>query len=247
MQQHGSGQVGAPKPPPDVSLACRRCHHSGRATHYGGAGDPWSIHHGSCGFKYLEPTSNKGWDVAALTDSVGDYKGSCGRCYEVRWAHARTCPTHQQHSASNATPLPLCCRFNTDWLRAHAPEGERAARWRDACQDQHPICLQRVAQHTRPLASTRTQDGYGTGLDRSHVCYDTTQTLTVMITDTCELPRGVAGLVRIRMRVLTCADLQPVPCRPLPLPSQRIQQQAVVLQRHVRALCCAASPHLSVR
>jgi hypothetical protein len=30
------------------------------------------------------------------------------------------------------------------------------------------------------------KDGYGTGLDRSQVCFDSTKTVVVMITDTCE-------------------------------------------------------------
>jgi hypothetical protein len=30
------------------------------------------------------------------------------------------------------------------------------------------------------------KDGYGTGIDRRNVCYDTTKTVVVMITDTCK-------------------------------------------------------------
>lgn len=36
-----------------------------------------------CKYGYLDPTVNKGFDVAALADAVGDYTGSCGRCYEI--------------------------------------------------------------------------------------------------------------------------------------------------------------------
>lgn len=36
-----------------------------------------------CRYSYLDPTVNKGWDVAALSDVAGDYQGSCGRCYEI--------------------------------------------------------------------------------------------------------------------------------------------------------------------
>eukprot|EP00775_Hariotina_reticulata_P005109 gene5109-5349_t len=91
----------------------------GRASNYGGAGDPWTIHAGSCSYQYLDPSVNKGWDVAALADAVSDYAGSCGRCYEV------------------------------------------------GCQPMH------------------LTDGYGAGLDRTDVCYDSNQTVTLMITDTC--------------------------------------------------------------
>lgn len=33
--------------------------HTGRATHYGGPGDPWSIHNGYCGYGYLDPNVGK--------------------------------------------------------------------------------------------------------------------------------------------------------------------------------------------
>jgi len=36
-------------------------------------------------------------------------------------------------------------------------------------------------------APMHLKDGYGTGLDRSHVCYDSSKSVVVMITDTCEL------------------------------------------------------------
>lgn len=39
--------------------------------------------HAGCRYNYLDPTVNKGWDVAALPDAVSDYQGSCGRCYEI--------------------------------------------------------------------------------------------------------------------------------------------------------------------
>jgi hypothetical protein len=57
---------------PDLHVLPMSCRH------YGGAGDPWTIHYGSCGYYYLDPTRNKGWDVAALPDAVGDFSGSCG-------------------------------------------------------------------------------------------------------------------------------------------------------------------------
>ena len=37
----------------------------------------------SCGYGYLDPRVKTGWDVAALSDTAGDFAGSCGRCYEV--------------------------------------------------------------------------------------------------------------------------------------------------------------------
>jgi hypothetical protein len=37
----------------------------------------------SCQFYYLDPTVGTGWDVAAISDSAGEFAGSCGRCYEV--------------------------------------------------------------------------------------------------------------------------------------------------------------------
>lgn len=55
----------------------------GRATFYGDEPWYWTIHHGSCGKGYLWPDEGTGWDVAALSDAHYEYKGSCGRCYEV--------------------------------------------------------------------------------------------------------------------------------------------------------------------
>ncbi|KAG2427408.1 hypothetical protein HXX76_012344 [Chlamydomonas incerta] len=60
--------------------------HTGRATHYGGAGDPWSIHNGHCGYGYLDPNVGTGWDIAAPSDQNWDYDSStsnCGVCYEI--------------------------------------------------------------------------------------------------------------------------------------------------------------------
>lgn len=56
---------------------------TGRATFYGGLGDPWTIHYGSCGYYYLHKDVGTGWDIAALSDKCDDYYNSCGRCYEV--------------------------------------------------------------------------------------------------------------------------------------------------------------------
>jgi hypothetical protein len=57
---------------------------TGRATHYGGPSDPWSIMDGGCHYGFLDPKKATGWDVAAISDVAYDYKDSCGRCYEVR-------------------------------------------------------------------------------------------------------------------------------------------------------------------
>lgn len=98
-----------------------------------------------CNYKYLDPTVNKGWDVAALPDAVHDYKGSCGRCYEIGCA-----------------PMHL-------------------------------------------------KDGYGTGLDRSHVCFDTTKTVVVMITDSCKQAAPgcwwLACTPALVLALITCSNL----------------------------------------
>ncbi|KAI8465691.1 MAG: hypothetical protein J3K34DRAFT_395999 [Monoraphidium minutum] len=57
---------------------------TGRATFYGNEPWYWDIHYGSCGYNYLWPDQNTGWDIAALSDAHPKYSGSCGRCYEVR-------------------------------------------------------------------------------------------------------------------------------------------------------------------
>jgi hypothetical protein len=81
--------------------------------------DAWSIHSGSCGYGQLAEDVGTGWDVAALSDAAWDYKGSCGKCKEVR---------------------------------------------------------------CKPMGFN---DGYGAWLDRTNVCYDTSASVVVMITDTC--------------------------------------------------------------
>lgn len=53
-----------------------------RSTYYGT--DAWSIHTGSCGYGYLAGDVGTGWDIAALSDSSPDYRGSCGKCKEVK-------------------------------------------------------------------------------------------------------------------------------------------------------------------
>ncbi|KAI8470465.1 MAG: RlpA-like double-psi beta-barrel-protein domain-containing protein-containing protein [Monoraphidium minutum] len=55
---------------------------AGRATYYGT--DGWSIHSGSCAYGQLSEDVGTGWDIAALHDVAADYKGSCGKCKEVR-------------------------------------------------------------------------------------------------------------------------------------------------------------------
>ncbi|KXZ41810.1 hypothetical protein GPECTOR_276g724 [Gonium pectorale] len=60
--------------------------HTGRATHYGGEGDPWSIHNGHCAYGYLDPNVGTGWDICAPSDQNWDYDAStasCGVCYEI--------------------------------------------------------------------------------------------------------------------------------------------------------------------
>lgn len=54
----------------------------GRATFYGK--DGWSIHHGSCGYGYLDEHVGTGWDTAAISDTARDFGGSCGKCKEVK-------------------------------------------------------------------------------------------------------------------------------------------------------------------
>ena len=62
---------------PHLCPLAHSCHPTHRrATHYGT--DGWSIHKGSCGYGQLAEDVGTGWDIAALSDSVGDYKGSCG-------------------------------------------------------------------------------------------------------------------------------------------------------------------------
>jgi hypothetical protein len=56
----------------------------GRATNYGGPSDPWSIMDGSCQYGFLDPKASTGWDVAAVSDTISDFKNSCGTCYEVK-------------------------------------------------------------------------------------------------------------------------------------------------------------------
>eukprot|EP00877_Chromochloris_zofingiensis_P010717 jgi/Chrzof1/589/Cz01g21130.t1 len=56
----------------------------GRATLYGNEPWYWDIHGGSCGFGYVDPDQNTGWDVVALSDQFPGYSGSCGSCYEVQ-------------------------------------------------------------------------------------------------------------------------------------------------------------------
>lgn len=46
-------------------------------------------------------------------------------------------------------------------------------------------CMQRSPARSITAACC-LQDGYGTGLDRANVCYDTSKTVVVMITDSCE-------------------------------------------------------------
>lgn len=55
---------------------------TGRATFYGT--DAWSIHKGSCMFGYLDYRRATGWDVVAISDVAQDYRGSCGKCKEVK-------------------------------------------------------------------------------------------------------------------------------------------------------------------
>ena len=64
----------------DPAFSCTAQWHTGRATHYGGAGDPWSIHNGHCGYGYLDPSVGTGWDIAAPSDQNWDYDSSTSNC-----------------------------------------------------------------------------------------------------------------------------------------------------------------------
>jgi hypothetical protein len=65
-----------------TALQTAHCWQTGRATFYGK--DGWSIHHGSCGFGYLDENVGSGWDTAAISDTAGDFGSSCGKCKEVK-------------------------------------------------------------------------------------------------------------------------------------------------------------------
>lgn len=65
-----------------VSLCSCSAWQVGRATFYGT--DAWSIHKGSCNFGQLAKSISTGWDIAAISDVSHDYRGSCGKCKEVR-------------------------------------------------------------------------------------------------------------------------------------------------------------------
>eukprot|EP01024_Parvocaulis_polyphysoides_P018031 TRINITY_DN17957_c0_g3_i2.p1 TRINITY_DN17957_c0_g3~~TRINITY_DN17957_c0_g3_i2.p1 ORF type:complete len:428 (+),score=50.07 TRINITY_DN17957_c0_g3_i2:166-1284(+) len=67
-----------------VSAAVTGDWRDGRATFYGHEHWLWNIHEGSCDYGYLCPNEGTGWDVAALPDAHPEYKGACGRCYEVK-------------------------------------------------------------------------------------------------------------------------------------------------------------------
>lgn len=68
-------------------------------------------------------------------------------------------------------------------------------------------------------------DGYGAGLDRTNVCHDSSQTVTVMITDTCKSKLDINSTKMVQPLIWL-----PL-CRPLQLPAKLLQQQAVVLWR----------------
>jgi hypothetical protein len=81
--------------------------------------------HAGCRYYYLDPTVNKGWDVAALSDAVSDYQGSCGRCYEigcapmhlkVRFAQLRICQVQKCCAASVRHPAYMTCQMNAELL-----------------------------------------------------------------------------------------------------------------------------------
>lgn len=39
---------------------------------------------GNCGYGYLDPHAGTGWDIAAISDKMAGFDGSCGKCFEVR-------------------------------------------------------------------------------------------------------------------------------------------------------------------
>ena len=43
----------------------------------------WSIA-GNCGYGALDPTRGTGLDIAALSDAMSEFQGSCGKCFEVQ-------------------------------------------------------------------------------------------------------------------------------------------------------------------
>ncbi|KAF6262467.1 RlpA-like double-psi beta-barrel-protein domain-containing protein-containing protein [Scenedesmus sp. NREL 46B-D3] len=80
----------------------------GRATYYGEDGGA-TIQQGSC-MMSIQAGQGTGLDITALSDSAPDYKGSCGRCYEVACRPTQgqksvivtvtdTCPCHYPSNA----------------------------------------------------------------------------------------------------------------------------------------------------
>lgn len=139
--------------------------------------------------QHLDPNAGTGWDIAALSDSDPEYAGSCGRCYEGARAHTLT-----RHACLSALAMRSCW-----WSRA-PPDMQAGA----------VGCMQRLSNasalshHSLPVvpctAPPRDQpssvscvnadvkDGYGAEVSRSGSCHDTSKTVKVTITDTCECP-----------------------------------------------------------
>lgn len=195
-------------PPTRLTLAAPpRPAPGSRATFYGT--DAWSIHAGSCGYGQLAEDVGTGWDVAALSDAVYDYKGSCGCARALAGGTAAAlfpacrsaCPARSgqaRHGQPALRQCPArticggCVRFRAGTVVLHggclcpcwapAPPGHPLTH--PTHPPSHPSRPRSKCKEVRCKASG-LKDGYGAWLDRAGVCFDTSASVVVMITDTC--------------------------------------------------------------
>ncbi|KAF6262470.1 RlpA-like double-psi beta-barrel-protein domain-containing protein-containing protein [Scenedesmus sp. NREL 46B-D3] len=116
----------------------------GRATYYGEDGGT-TIHQGSC-MMSIQAGQGTGLDITALSDSAPDYKGSCGRCYEVACR-----PTQVRDGYGGTLDRTHSCQGQksvivtvTDTCPCHYPSNAYSnKRW--CCGDQYHMDLSKYA------------------------------------------------------------------------------------------------------
>ena len=97
---------------------------------------------------YLDPAAQTGWDVAAMTDAVGEYSGSCGGCHERPRPCLHALPALAAHAAPEAR--------GQDAPSRRGPSSGRLRRVPSpACTGRCPGCGRASGWRTPPRASCR--------------------------------------------------------------------------------------------
>ncbi|EFJ47081.1 hypothetical protein VOLCADRAFT_105296 [Volvox carteri f. nagariensis] len=137
--------------------------HTGRATHYGGPGDPWSIHNGHCAYGYLDPNVEARKSSSGPDELGGSWTARPSEKFSNKFDNSVSVALRL---SSVRTGWDICAPSDQNWDY-------------DAATSNCGLCYEVACQ------GMDFNDFYGNSLERQSVCYDSSASVILMVTDLC--------------------------------------------------------------